>query len=429
LSNDHSARIVCATVLLATFLPFPSSHAAQSYLGLGGGITYAPKTDIPELGALIDYDVGFRVGTVVLGRRFENGWRADLEASYRRNELEIVRFEDKKALNTGRHDSVQALSFMANGTYEFDLRLPVTPYIGAGLGLAGVFYDISDHDSPETILNDEAAALAYQVYAGLMIPLGQRWQIAADYRWWQTIDFDMTLESGEPISLDYSSRLFNLSFRRLLNGNRNEPAAEPLPVETDRWYVDTRLGTAFAADSDITNRVDTNFDAFDLGLAATVALGYSHVRPSGRRLRAELEVQGWENEADIIDFGPTLGEFSLGGSVKVRGAAVNVTYDFAPGWKIRPYAGLGIGYSEIDYDVTLLGDGDAVQYVDDAYSGIAFQALLGFGIRLTRQTELSLGYRYWLAPSVDLTDPAGDSLETEHGAHLLMLGLRLGLGD
>ena len=325
---------------------------------------------------------------------------------------------------TDNQDAIRALSLMVNAAHRFDLHWPVTPYLGGGIGISGVALDLTDKTmGSETYLSDEGLAFAYQFYAGLLVPLGDRWRLAADYRWWQTTEVDMTTAADESVSLDYRSRMLSLNFQRLLGGARS-PESPALPGERDGFYVDGRLGTAIASDTDIENRFDTNLDAFDLGVVGALAVGYTHVRPSGRRLRAELELHGWSNDADVIDFGIFVDEVPLSGEVKVRGAGLNLLYDVMPGWKLNPYLGLGVGYADVDYDIQLWNGSDFEPWVADSRKGTSAQVLLGFGIRLTARAELSVNYRYWLMPSVELTDAAGAALETEYGAHLLMLGLR-----
>jgi len=425
--GDLSAPVVLISFALACMcLNSPQAAAAETYFGVGGGISYAPNVRLEGSDIEIDYDVGFFTGSLTYGRYLDSGWLLEVEGSFRRNELEIAQIEqDPGFIITDKLDAMHALSLMVNSAYRFDLELPVTPYVGAGVGISAMALEISDEYGPGDVLNDDAVVMSYQFYAGLLVPIGRRWQIAADYRWWQTLDFDMETGAAEPVSLNYSTRALSVSFRRLLNGAVN-PKLTQLPAETSGFYVDARLGTAIAADSDIVNRFDTNFDAFDLGVVGALALGYSHVRPSGRRLRGELEIHGWANEADVIDFGIFVDEVPLTGDVEVRGAAFNVVYDFLPSWALNPYAGLGIGYTEVDYDISLRTSTGVEPFVQDSYSGMSAQALLGFGIRLTERTELSVNYRYWLTPSVELEDPAGAPIETEHATHLLMLGLRYG---
>ena len=62
-------------VLLA-FLLFiaPSARAAESYFGIGGGISYAPDLSLDGVDADLDFDIGFRIGTLTYGRVFDNGW-------------------------------------------------------------------------------------------------------------------------------------------------------------------------------------------------------------------------------------------------------------------------------------------------------------------------------------------------------------------
>ncbi len=418
--------VLSLTLSLAVLAP--SVLAAESYFGIGVGMSYTADQPLDGVDAELDFDVGFWNGALTYGRWYENGWSLELEAAYRRSELEIVRTGQPPGFFvTGTENALHGLSLMMNASRRFDFQWPVTPYLGGGIGVSAVFLELTD-ETPGSgeYVRDTAAAFAYQLYAGLLVPLGDRWRLAADYRWRQTAEFDMSTADDESISLDYTSRMLSLNFQRLLGGARN-PEARSLPSERDGFYVDGRIGTAIASDTDITTRFDTTLDAFDLGVAGALALGYTHVRPTGRRLRAELEFHGWSNEADVIDFGYFEGEVPLTGEVQVRGASLNVIYDLIPGWTLNPYAGLGIGYADVDYDIRVWNGSGYEPWVRDSHEGMSAQALLGFGIRLTTRAELSMNYRYWLAPSIELTDPMGATIGTEHGTHLLMLGLRYNL--
>jgi opacity protein-like surface antigen len=263
------------------------------------------------------------------------------------------------------------------------------------------------------------------------VPISKRVSLSAEYRYWSSLEFKMTSETGDPVKTRYAGHMANLNvIYQFLDGadakvSVNTAAAFP----GSGWYVDFKLGAAAAGDSDINDGlIDTNFDAFDVGGASTIATGYSRVRPSGHRLRAELELAYWQNDADLIDFGPLAGEFRLSGDVKVRGIAANFLYDFGAVSNVKPYAGFGLGYANLDYDILIKVDGETNRYLRDDYSGLAVQALFGVGVPLARKLEASLNYRYWLAPSVKLQTPSGGTLKTEHAVHSLMLGIRYQIG-
>ena len=414
-----------------SLLASPWVTAGRSYVGVGTGIAYAPNERFAETLVLLDYDLGFRVAALTWGYRFERGWRAEIEAAYRRNELEIIEFADARGtVNTGLSDTVDTASVMANALYEFDLVIPLRPYLGIGLGLMWLDYELSVFDTGAVILDDSESAFAYQAMAGVGVPLGRRWHVSADYRYVSHAKVDLETAMGEPVRTDHPihQESFTLSYAF------SDAPASPTVGDAQRavgWYTELRLGSIAAEDSDIDGgQRDTNFDAFDVGAALSFAVGFARRGGDrGRGWRAELELSRWENHADVIDLGKFRGEFRLTGPVEILGASANLIYDFAPRATLRPYAGLGVGFAEIDYDVTLHERGLETQYVDDADSGFTAQVLVGVGVGLNERLEANLNYRYWWAPWVKLQDPQQVTLKTEHSAHALMLGLRYRLGD
>jgi opacity protein-like surface antigen len=385
--------------------------AGRGYVGLGTGISYSANERFEQTPILLDYDLGFRVGAVTLGYAFASGWRGEIEAAYRRNELEIIEFSDARGVvNTGLDDAVDTA-------------------VGVGLGMARVGYELSDGATAEVILDDEDTAFAYQVLLGVRVPLGRRFNLSADYRYWRHLEVDLQTEAAEPVKTQHPIHQASLTLSYAFSdAERRESRTWEQPAAG--WYSELRLGSIAAEDSDIEDGLrDTNFDAFDIGTALSFAVGFARPRDNGQGWRAELEVSRWQNHADVIDFGKSRGEFRLSGPVDILGVAGNLIYDFAPRATLRPYAGLGVGFAEVDYDITLHEAGMETPYVDDADSGLAVQALLGVGVRLTERLEASLNYRYWWAPSIKLTNPQQVSLKTEHSAHLLMLGLRYRMGD
>jgi len=169
---------------------------------------------------------------------------------------------------------------------------------------------------------------------------------------------------------------------------------------------------------------------------AALALGYAfdphHLSLGGWRFRAELEANFFSNDTDVVDFGKLPGEFRLDGPVKARALGLNLLTQRRRHADLMPYAGIGIGYANLNYQVEVLDADNTGQslpnsrttLVDDSAGSITVQGLLGVAVALRNNRQLELGYRYWWAPKVDLRGPAGERLNTEHSAHAIHIGLR-----
>ncbi|MBH79148.1 MAG: hypothetical protein CMQ49_01395 [Gammaproteobacteria bacterium] len=403
---------------------------AGGYLGVGVGITYSANESVDETPVLIDYDLGFRAAQVTAGYAFDNGWRLELEGAYRTNDLEILEFDDARGIvNNDNNDTTDVSSLMLNALYEFRWAV-LRPYVGVGVGFAKVSYAINDAFADMLVLDDSGTSFAYQGIIGVGAPLGRRFRLDLDYRYWRNAKLNLVGEMGESFETDHPIHQASLSLRyafkareRIQRGPANSHA---------RWYTELRLGAVAAEDSDIEDGLrDTNFDAFDLGGALALAVGYASEGATGRGWRAELELYRWENDSDVVDFGSVRGEARSSGQAETVNLGVNLIYDFAGGAVLQPYAGIGVGYTWIDYDITLREGGTSSLYVDDSDSTVSVQALLGVSARVSERLTASFNYRYWWAPSVTLESPPTalqSEWDTEHSAHLLLLGLRYRLG-
>jgi opacity protein-like surface antigen len=188
----------------------------------------------------------------------------------------------------------------------------------------------------------------------------------------------------------------------------------------DGWYVAARGGATFPKDAEIKDN-RANFDAFDVGYAASLAAGYR----LGTRWRLELEAARRRNEAELIDFNPEFGEDRASGHVRADSLMLNAAYQ--PAWDLpfQPFAGIGVGMAWSDWDVRLDTTGET--YVDDDDSAWAIQFELGAAAALTERLSGSVSYRYWQTGLFDMTQPDGRDLRTELTVHGVTLGLRVAL--
>ncbi len=138
---------ITTAVLLA-----PLSVAAQDepgfYASVYGGLSTMASTRFSEsratgsaVGGKVDFGRGIGFGAAV-GKRFGNGWAAELALDERGNLL-------KRVGGVAVEGNVFSEVLFLNGYYRFPARGAVRPFIGAGLGyVIGLDIDV-DRDGTE----------------------------------------------------------------------------------------------------------------------------------------------------------------------------------------------------------------------------------------------------------------------------------------
>ncbi|MEQ1820622.1 MAG: OmpA family protein, partial [Terricaulis sp.] len=109
-------------------------------------------------------------------------------------------------------------------------------------------------------------------------------------------------------------------------------------------------------------------------------------------------------------------------SVNSWGLMGNLLYDFNSGGRFQPYLGLGAGAARPR--VKIDGGGSSSETV------FAYQGLAGVGIALGERTMVDIGYRYFVAPDVDISDAWGTGLtsEVDYQHQAVTVGLRWQFG-
>jgi opacity protein-like surface antigen len=103
---------------------------------------------------------------------------------------------------------------MANAWYDFDLGLPITPYVGGGIGLAQV--KISGDLDGSRLFEKNDSVFAWQVGAGASLPISDTTKLFLDYRYFSAADAHLKLEpgyNGGSISADFNSHSLMLGVR------------------------------------------------------------------------------------------------------------------------------------------------------------------------------------------------------------------------
>jgi hypothetical protein len=171
---------ISAVVLLA-----PLSVAAQDepgfYASVYGGPNAMASTSFSEsratgsdVGGKVAFGSGIGFGAAV-GRRYGNGWAAELAWDERGNFLKSV---GGVAVDGNVFSEVVFL----NGYYRFPAWGTVRPFIGAGLGyVVGLDIDV-DRDGTEQEYS-RRGGVAVQAIAGGEYRLSSRWSLSGDVRW------------------------------------------------------------------------------------------------------------------------------------------------------------------------------------------------------------------------------------------------------
>ena len=146
----------------------------------------------------IDFDPGLAVGGGI-GYAFDNfsfgRFRVEAELSYRENDVDSGSFNGGDQIFGGDNSSLAGMAvFYIDWT---NLSERVVPYVGAGIGVAGVESDViyapagGSLDSPAIEFGGPTdTELAYQFIAGFSVPLRGGLSLTLDGRYYATTDPD-----------------------------------------------------------------------------------------------------------------------------------------------------------------------------------------------------------------------------------------------
>ena len=227
-------------------LALTSAANAQTqgfYFGAEGGLNWMTNfnantnvTAAPVVG--VTPQMGWALGGV-LGYDFV-GPRMEFETVYRNNQTNV------NVPNTALGNQVGQLAFMVNGLYDFMPESVITPYVGAGLGLALV-----DGNAPLS-----STAFAYQGIVGIGYKATDNLRINLDGRYYGTTNPSV---NGMPWTNN------NLTIMASATYKFGQPAPAPAPVAA------TPQATSFMVFFDWDK---SNINAQGLGVVKQAAAAY-----------------------------------------------------------------------------------------------------------------------------------------------------------
>ncbi len=148
------------------------AHADQAwprwYIGLSGGVTYLDDSDVSgtatgeqgfDMGGVAAVSLGYQMP---FGMQPFSNMRMELEAAYHENTLDATTLSGVSTASPGR---LRVASYMVNAFYDFRNNSQMTPYVGAGVGIATA--TLSHNSGLGNTSDDEDNTMAYQFMAGL----------------------------------------------------------------------------------------------------------------------------------------------------------------------------------------------------------------------------------------------------------------------
>jgi len=176
--------IVFSCVMMFLFLT-AVCNAKGPYISGNVGVAIADSMDastplIPGIVATAECDTGIAFG-LAFGYDFD-GLRVEAEGAYQKNDFDTV---SALGITTNLAGDVDVFSLLCNVYYDFNNSSPITPYIGAGIGMSMV--SINDIGLPNMIgpvgLSLDDTALSYQVGGGVSFIITKRVSLDLKYRY------------------------------------------------------------------------------------------------------------------------------------------------------------------------------------------------------------------------------------------------------
>ena len=194
--------LLFAGLVVAGLSAAPAS-AADHYVSGNVGLSWMSDISIAEDEAGSFDEINVESGLTLLGAiGCDYGdYRLEAEIGYQQNDIDGVNAIEVdepeftiEGVGVPAEGDISVLSLMANGYYDIDLG-GVDLYATAGMGVAQVsFEDFRYGDAIEEdggSMDFSETTLAWQVGAGLAVPIGTNIALDARYRYFATTDFSI----------------------------------------------------------------------------------------------------------------------------------------------------------------------------------------------------------------------------------------------
>ena len=233
--KTSSNRMFLAALLLASAAPLLpiAAHAQDAPAATGdgwyaaGAVTLSLLNDTagtianaPMPGSTVrlknPIETGFG-GQVALGHRF-GSFRLEGEIGFTHNTQDRYVAIVPPTGSIPAKVSDDALRGMVNGYYDLSYG-PVMPFVGAGLGFASVDIDFFaprapfPAEAPRQLIKDGDTLFAYQLMAGVAVPVSEDVALTLQYRWFDAGTVEALDVRGERIARDHAGHNVDFGIR------------------------------------------------------------------------------------------------------------------------------------------------------------------------------------------------------------------------
>ncbi len=190
-------RILAGVLVALVMVPAIAAAETAGGIYLGSRIGWSSLQDGGISGDLVSLNAKYKDGYAVMGAvgyAHSSGLRFELEGGYRSNDLEQI---TATAIGTGGPPlpvgvplaaigEMQSANVMANAYYDFDLGLPVSPFVGGGLGIGVLYVNATVPSIGSEVLADVDLVFSYQGTAGVSLQLSSWVVVDLAYTYFMT---------------------------------------------------------------------------------------------------------------------------------------------------------------------------------------------------------------------------------------------------
>jgi opacity protein-like surface antigen len=155
-----------------------SALAAGPYIGAAGGVSIVHDSDFTVTGlgtATAEFDTGYGFN-VSAGYNFDPV-RLEFEFGYKNADLD--KFSGPGGSFSVADTDITVMSYMVNALYDIKTKSPVTPYVGAGLGILNGELEEQGYKEDDTQFGYQLiAGAAYNINNNLALDVSYRFQHA-----------------------------------------------------------------------------------------------------------------------------------------------------------------------------------------------------------------------------------------------------------
>jgi len=193
-------RLLLAAAVALAATPALAQTPGPFYAGANLGLSIFHNSTASQAGfqsVTVAYSTGFAFG-LLGGYRLNENFRLEAEISRKAADIDTV-----DSVNAGG-GSLSVWGFMANGYYDItQLKWPVTPFLGAGLGAArGTVSFPGQSDQTDT-------SFGYQIHVGFNYNVNKQLQLNARYTYQGSQDFE---KNGQKLSYGSSNILAGIQY-------------------------------------------------------------------------------------------------------------------------------------------------------------------------------------------------------------------------